>query len=41
MPFGLARVVHDGGSATEVAERADNSFMAASPRLGLDWSMSF
>jgi hypothetical protein len=36
MPLGLARVVHDGGSITEVAERADSSFTAATPRLGLD-----
>src|SRR5271169_3035989 len=36
MPLGLARVVHDGGSTTEVAERADNSVTAALPRLGLD-----
>ena len=41
MPLGLARVVHNGGSATEVAVRADNSSNAALPRLEWDWLISF
>jgi hypothetical protein len=41
MPFGFARVVHEGGSATEVAVTGDNSFTAAIPRLAFGWSMSF
>src|ERR1700691_3072865 len=41
MPFGLARVVQDEGSATDVAERPDNSLIAAdSPRLESDVVMS-
>jgi hypothetical protein len=42
MPLGFARVVQEGGSATEVAARADNSLIAAPPpRMGSDRSMSF
>jgi hypothetical protein len=41
MPFGFARVIHDGKSETIVAELADNSSMPGFPLLGSDWDMSF
>jgi hypothetical protein len=41
MPFGFARVIHDGMSAINVAELADNSLLPGFPLLGSDWSMSF
>jgi hypothetical protein len=43
MPFGLARVVQDGVSTTEVAELADSFLMATGspPLLELDWCMIF
>src|SRR5271169_6237318 len=41
MPLGLARVVHNGGSATDVVVRADNSSNAALPRVIWDWLISF
>src|SRR6266566_4750899 len=42
MPFGLARVVHDGASNTVVAACADSSLIVAdSPRLDSDRLMTF
>jgi hypothetical protein len=41
MPFGFARAIHDGKSATPTAELADNFLMPGFPLLGSEWSMSF